>query len=69
MKSAIKKIAFFAISIMIFSVLLTSCALSEQGTVWHYGTDEPSEAIAATVGDFYMKTDTSDVYVLEECGW
>ncbi len=69
MKATFEKIAIFAISIMLFSVLLTSCAPAEQGTVWHYGEDEPSEAIAAAVGDFYMKTDSHDVYVLEENGW
>ena len=29
----------------------------------------PDESIKAEIGDFYMKTDTSDVYVLEDNGW
>ena len=69
MRAILKNLSLVAISVVIFSVLLTSCAPTEEGTVWHYGKDEPSEALAAAVGDFYMKTDSGDVYVLEEGGW
>ena len=70
MKSVLKKI--LSATILVSSIcllLLTSCAPAERGTVWHYGKDEPSSELAAAVGDFYMKTDTGDVYVFEETGW
>ena len=61
-------VAFIAI---LSSVLLVSCSFGEveQGTVWHYGDEEPGDAIVARIGDFYMNTDSGDVFVLEEGGW
>ena len=68
MRSFFKKIVLLALSTVIFSVSLVSCAQS-RGTAWHYGAEEPSEAVPAAIGDFYMKTDSQDVYVLSEEGW
>jgi len=67
MKTAFKKIAILALTLIILSCVLTSCA--SRGTVWHYGEDEPSADITAQIGDFYMNTKLGDVYVLEDEGW
>lgn len=62
--------------LLIFLLLLSACFITScsepeapRGTTWSYGTEEPSDALEAVVGDFYMKTDTNEVYVLEDEGW
>ena len=66
--SILRKITAMVFVLAMVITMLVSCG-SERGTVWFYGNDVPDEAIEAEIGDFYMKTDTSDVYVLEENGW
>ena len=67
MKTTFKKIAILALTVVILSLTLTSCV--SRGTVWHYGDDAPGEELEAKAGDFYMNTESGDVYVLEEEGW
>ena len=69
MKVIVRNIASLVLMIILCFSVMTSCAPTEKGTVWHYGEGEPSDALLAAIGDFYMKTDTGEVYVLDESGW
>ena len=48
-----------------------SCSGPEEprGTNWYYGSEEPSDTLYTTIGDFYMRTGENEVYVLEDEGW
>jgi len=39
------------------------------GTVWHYGEGAPVSVSGAKRGDFYLDTDSCDLYALEVTGW
>lgn len=45
-----------------------SLAIVSDGTAWHSGTEEPTNALGETY-DFYLDTDDYNIYKKEESGW
>ena len=68
-----KKIKTLLVALVMLFAVFASVSCTEpappRGTMWKYGTEVPTDSSTANIGDFYMKTDTNEVYVLEEDGW
>ena len=54
--------------LLLSTLTLYSCSGGD-GIKWHYGEGMPKDSLAANVGDFYLETETCDVYSYTEEGW
>lgn len=66
-----RKIISFAVALCLLvalSALLSSCG-GAPGTAWYSGTDMPTAALSANVGDFYFDEDDCEIYKLTDAGW